>query len=292
MRRFQYFAPRSIDEAVSLLREHGDGVKLLAGGTDLVVHMKEGGLHPPAVISIHALSELRGVEFDEAAGLRIGAATDMQTVESQAAVRERYTALAEGAGIVGSVQTRNMATIGGNVCNAAPSADTVPPLLVFDAVAEVRGANGQREVPLGELFAGPGRTTLAKDEIAVAFRLPAPPPRTGSVYQRHTPRKIMDIAAVGVGARLTLDEATDTVQEARIALGAVAPTPIRAREAEEALAGQEPSEDAFARAAELAQAAASPISDVRGSAEFRRYLVGVMTKRCLGIALERARGGA
>ena len=301
MRRFKYFAPQSLAEAVTLLKERGDGVKLLAGGTDLLVQMsagggfasgeKEAGLHPPAVVSLHALSELRGIEYDEANGLRIGSGVDMATIESHPAVRERYTALSEGAGIVGSVQTRNMATLGGNICNAAPSADTAPPLVVFDAVAEITGPGGARELPVGKLFAGPGKTVLAPHEIVVAFRLPALSRRTGSVYQRHTPRKIMDIAVVGVAVRLTLAGKGDTIQEARICLGAVAPTVIRATEAEQALAGQSPSDELFAKAAELAQAAARPISDVRGSAEFRRYLVGVMTKRCLGIALERAKAG-
>jgi carbon-monoxide dehydrogenase medium subunit len=259
MRRFQYLAPNSLDEAVALLKEHGDGVRLLAGGTDLMVHMKEGGLHPPAVVSLHA----------------------------HPAVRERYTALADGAGIVGSVQTRNMATVGGNVANAAPSADTTPPLIVFDAVAEIVGPGGRREMAVAELATGPGKTSLAPGEVIVAFRLATPAAHTGSVYQRHTPRKIMDIAVVGVGIRLTLDGGK--VADARVALGAVAPTVIRATDAEQALVGQSPSEELFAKAAELAQGAARPISDVRGSAEFRSYLVGAMTKRCLGIALERAR---
>ncbi len=290
MHRFEYFAPKSLDEAVTLLKERGDGVKLLAGGTDLLVQMKEAGLHPSAVVSLHALTELRGLEFDEADGLRVGAATDMAAIEAFAAVRERFAALADGAAVLGSVQTRNMATLGGNIANAAPSADTAPPLVVLDAVAEVTGPDGSRRLPVGELFAGPGTNTLASDEILVGFHLPTPPARTGSVYQRHTPRKIMDIAVVGVAVQLTLATNADTILEARICLGAVAPTVIRAQEAEEALTDREASDELFAQAAEMAQAAASPISDVRGSAELRRYLAGVITKRCLGIALERAKG--
>lgn len=290
MRRFEYFAPQSLEKALSLLKERGNGVKLLAGGTDLLVQMKEAGLHPTAVVSLHALSELRGIEVEADGGLRIGAGTDMATIETHRAVRERYTALSDGASIVGSVQTRNMATIGGNVCNAAPSADAIPPLVVLDAVARIAGPGGTRELPVAEMFAGPGKTTLAPNEIVLSFRLPAPPARTGSVYERHTPRKIMDIAVVGVGIGLTLGEG-GSISDARICLGAVAPTVIRAPEAEQALTGQSPGEELFARVAELAQAAARPISDVRGSADFRRYLVGAMTKRCLGIALERAEAG-
>jgi CO/xanthine dehydrogenase FAD-binding subunit len=289
MHRFEYFAPTTLGEALSLLKGRSDGVKLLAGGTDLLVQMKEAGRHPSAVISLHALAELKSIEAS-AGGLRLGAGVDMAAIAGHPVVRQRYTALAEGAGVLGSIQTRNMATIGGNVCNAAPSADTTPPLVVFDAIAEIAGPDGKRELPVAGLFAGPGRTVLTPHEIAVAFRLTAQPPRTGSVYQRHTPRKIMDIAVVGVGIRLTLS-GSSSIADARICLGAVAPTVIRATEAERELTGQSPSEELFARAAELAQQAARPISDVRGSAEFRRYLVGAMTKRCLGIALERAKAG-
>ena len=285
MRRFEYFAPESVDEAVSLLRERGDGVKLLAGGTDLLVQMKEAGLHPPAIVSLHLIPDLRGIAGD--GGLRIGSGTDMAEIAAHDVVRDSYTALAEGAGVVGSVQTRNMATIGGNIANAAPSADTAPPLAVFDAEAEIAGPNGSRRLPVAEMFDGPGSTTLASDEVLVALHLPAQPARTGSVYQRHTPRKTMDIAAVGVAVKLSLAEGGETIESARICLGAVGPTIIRAEQAELALAGQPPSDELFDNAAALAQAAASPISDVRGSAEFRRYLVGVMTGRCLKIALSR-----
>jgi CO/xanthine dehydrogenase FAD-binding subunit len=288
MHRFDYHAPRTLDEAVSLLKQNGDGVRLLAGGTDLLVHMKEGGLHPPAVVSLHALDELRGID-STADGLRIGALTDMATIASHTDILGRYSALADGAGVVGSMQTRNMATLGGNIANAAPSADTAPGLIVLDAEAEIAGPNGKRQLPVGEVFAGPGKTVLSGHEVITAFHVPFPLARTGSVYQRHTPRKIMDIAAVGVGVRLTLDD--DKIGAARICLGAVAPTPIRATEAEAALTGQAPSDETFARAAGLAKAAASPISDARGSAEFRSYLVETMTKRCLEIALEGAKAG-
>ena len=288
MRRFEYLAPNSLEEALAVLRDRGDGVKLLAGGTDMLVQMKEAGLHPPTVISIHALPELKRLEFDESKGLSIGAGVDMWTIASHPVIQRRYTALAEGAGVVGSIQTRNMATIGGNVANAAPSADTSPPAVVFDAVPEIVRAQGSRETTVEELFSGPGKTLLSPDEIVVSFRLPAPAPHTGSVYQRHTPRKIMDIAVVGVGIRLTLAD-NGSIADARICLGAVAPTVIRASDAEESLIGQTPSDDVFERAAELSKEDARPISDVRGSADFRRYLAGAMTKRCLGIALDRAK---
>lgn len=291
MRRFEYFAPQSLSEALTLFRERGDGGRALAGGTDLVVQVKEGGKIPPPsyLVSLRRLRELRGIEFGGRNGLRLGAAATMAEIAESPLVRERYRALAEGAEIVGSVQTMNMATVGGNVCNAAPSADTAPPLLVFEATAVIAGAGGEREVPLEEFWLSPNRTILQPDELLKELRLPPPPPNSGSVYVRHTPRKQMDIAVVGVAVLLTLD-AGGSIERSRIALGAVAPTPIRARGTEAVLEGQPAGAELFARAAEAAAAEASPISDQRGSAEFRRHLVRVLTERMLRVAAERARG--
>jgi carbon-monoxide dehydrogenase medium subunit len=182
----------------------------------------------------------------------------------------------------------NMATIGGNVCNAAPSADTAPPLLVFDATAVVVGPSGRRSLPLTDFFRGPGLTVLESGELLAELRLATPAAGTGSAYERHTPRKQMDIAVVGVAAALTVSG--DKIARARVALGAVAPRPIRATAAESLLEGQPPSDDLFTRAAEAAAAEASPIDDVRASADFRRHLVRVMTARMLTRAAERARG--
>jgi carbon-monoxide dehydrogenase medium subunit len=288
LKRFEYYAPDSLSQAITLLREKGDGGRLLAGGTDLLVQMKEAGLHPSYVVSVRKLPELRGIQFSETDGLRIGAMTDMAEIEEHPLIRDRYQALSDGARVLGSVQTRNMATVGGNVCNAAPSADTAPPLLALDARVEITGPEGSRLLPLRELFRGPGETALGPTDILVSITMPAPPPHTGSVYERHTPRAAMDIAVVGVAALVTLDD-RQRIKEGRIALGAVAPTPIRAPEAEQTLAGQPPTDEVIARAAALAVEAARPISDLRGSAAYRRHLVGVMTERCLRIAIERAR---
>ncbi len=288
MKRFDYAAPASLREAIDTLRQRADGVRLLAGGTDLLPQIKEGGLWPSHVVSLRRVPELRGISFDPSTGLRVGAAELLSDVAAHEVVSRHYQALAEGAGIVGSVQTRNMGTIGGNVCNAAPSADTAPPLLVFDAAVVIASRDGERQLPLSEFFLGPGRTALAPGEIAVALELPPPAERSGSVYQRHTPRKIMDIAVVGVACRLVLAP-DESMAEARIALGAVAPTSIRCPDAEALLQGRAPSVALFEQAADAAREASSPITDVRGSAEFRRELVRVMTARCLAIAAERAR---
>ena len=291
MRRFEYFAPQSLAEAIALFGEKGEGGRALAGGTDLVPQIKEGTDKipmPAYVVSLRHLPELRGIEFSERAGLRIGAAVTMAELAESPVVRERYRALADGAGVVGSVQTMNMATVGGNVCNAAPSADTAPALLAYEALAVIAGPDGERELPLAEFWRGPNATALQPGELLRELRLPAPPPNTGGVYVRQTPRKQMDIAVVGVAVLLTLE--SDRIQRARIALGAVAPTPVRAHAAEAALEGQPASEALFAKAAQAAAAEARPISDQRGSAEFRRHLVRVTTERCLQEAARRAQG--
>ena len=290
LKTFEYFAPKSLPEALSLLQERGEEGRALAGGTDLVVQVKEGGKIPTPsyLVSLRRLPELRGIDFSESDGLRIGATVTMTEATESAPVRERYRALADGAEIVGSVQTMNMATIGGNVCNAAPSADTAPPLLTYEAVAVIAGPKGERDVPIEEFWLGPNQTALQQGELLRELRLPAPPAYTGGVYVRQTPRKQMDIAVVGVAVLLTLGQG-DRIERARIALAAVAPTPIRARKAEAALEGKAASEALFAQVAETATSEASPIGDVRGSAEFRRHLVKVTTERCLREAAQRAR---
>jgi carbon-monoxide dehydrogenase medium subunit len=291
VRPFDYYAPKTLDEAIALLHELRDGARPVAGGTDIVVQMKEGRTkfpYPQMVVSLDRISELRGIDFSEANGLRLGAGTTMAEIAAHPVVRERYQALAEGANVVGSYQTMNMGTIGGNVCNAAPSADTAPPLLVFEAQAVIVGPTGRRPIPLADFFRGPGLTTLQPGELLAELRLPTPPARTSSAYQRHTPRKQMDIAVVGVGVALTITGGT--ISRAQVSLGAVAPTPIRAPKTEAALEGQPASDEVFAHAAETAASEASPIEDVRGSADFRRHLVKVMTARMLSRAAERAKG--
>lgn len=289
MRAFEYHGPTSLDEAITLLREHGESARPLAGGTDLVVQMKEGATKfplPSHIVSLLRVAELGGIEFSESEGLRIGAGATMMEVAQSPIIRERYTAIAEGAALVGSYQTMNMATVGGNLCNAAPSADIAPPLLAFETEAVIVGQGERRSLPVAEFLVGPGKTVLRADELLAEVRVPVPPADTGSAYARHTPRKQMDIAVVGVGAVLTL--ASNKVERARIALGAVAPTPVRARQAEAALEGQPASDEALARAAEAAAGECSPITDVRGSAEFRRHIVRVTTERILREAARRA----
>ena len=288
MRAFEYHAPTSLNEALSLLQEHRGAARPLAGGTDLIVQMKENATKfaaPSHIVSLLRVPELGGISFSEGEGLRIGAGATMAQVAESSIIRQRYQAISEGAALVGSIQTMNMATVGGNLCNAAPSADIAPPLLAFEAEAVIVGPSGRRSLPLEEVFIGPGKTALAAEELLAEVRVPVPSAGTGSAYDRHTPRKQMDIAVVGVAAVLRI--AGERIERARVALGAVAPTPVRARHAEASLEGHALTDDVFGRAAEIAASECSPIADVRGSAEFRRHIVRVMTERMLREARQR-----
>ena len=288
MRRFELLLPGMVDECLRALAERGPEAKLVAGGTDLVPQLENGLLRPAWVVDLSGVPELRRLERADDGGLRIGATVTARTLEQDPGVRARYAALADSAALIGSIQVRNLATVGGNLCNAAPSADMAPPLLALDAEAIVAGPAGQRRVPLASFFLGVRQTALAPGELLLALRVPAPGPQGGGAYLRHTPRRELDIAVVGVAAQLTLTDGVCT--RARIALAAVAPTPVRAPAAEQALAGHRVTAEQIARAAELAVAAARPISDQRGSADFRRHLVRVLTRRALTIALARAAG--
>jgi carbon-monoxide dehydrogenase medium subunit len=286
VRRFDLLLPSSVDETVRILADHGAAARVVAGGTDLVPQLRNGQLRPACVVDLSGIPELRRLAEDDGAGLRIGAAVTARTLERGPGVRARYAALAESAALVGSVQVRNLATVGGNLCNAAPSADMAPPLLTLDAEAVIAGPSGRRQVPLGEFFRDVRRTVLAPDELLVEVRVPEPRPRSGGSYLRHTPRRELDIAVVGVASQLTLEDGR--CRTARIALAAVTPTPVRAHAAEQALEGRPVTAEAIARAAALAVEAARPITDQRGSADFRRHLVRVLTHRTLALAWQRA----
>lgn len=286
MRRFELVLPQSVEDCVKALAQRGPEAKLLAGGTDLLPQLKNGLLKPGRVIDLSGVERLRAIEPADGKGMRIGSAVTARTLELDRAVRGGYLSLAESGALVGSVQVRNLATLGGNLCNAAPSADMAPPLLALEAEAVIIGPKGERRVPIAAFFTGVRKTVLAPDELLVELVLPAPGPRSGGNYLRHTPRRELDIAVVGVASQLTL--ANGVCTKARIALAAVAPVPVRATAAEQALEGQAVTPDRITRAADLAVEAAHPISDQRGSADFRRHLVRVLTKRTLTTALARA----
>jgi carbon-monoxide dehydrogenase medium subunit len=276
-----------VDDCIEILSERGGETRLVAGGTDLLPQLKNGLLKPSCVVDLSGIAVLRALQGGNGSGLRLGACVTARAIETDPHIRSAYPALAESGALVGSVQVRNLATVGGNLCNAAPSADMAPPLLALDADAVIAGPDGQRRVPLASFFLGVRKTVLAPGELLLELVVPAPAPRSGGHYLRHTPRRELDIAVVGVASQITL--ADGVCRSARIALASVAPTPVRAVEAEQALVGHEVTPALIGRAAELAVGAARPISDQRGSADFRRHLVQVLTRRTLTTALDRAR---
>jgi len=276
MRRFEYFEPATLGEATQLL---SGGGHVLAGGTDLLVEMKEQLRRVDRVVNIKKIPGMAGLAYDEREGLRIGALVTAREVELSSIVKEKYSGLVQAVRELGSIQVRNRATIVGNVCRASPSADTLPPLIADAAVAEIHAASGTRKVLLEEFFTGPGKTVLGADELMTAIVLPLPAPRTGKVYIKHGRRKAMELATVGVAVSITLNS------EARVVLGAVAPTPIRARKAEEVLQGRTLNEELIEKAAQAAADESRPISNVRASAGYRRDMVRVLTRRALEQAM-------
>ncbi len=289
MYKFDFVAPRSPEDAVNQLKERGPGGKLLAGGTDLLLQAKARLVKPAYVVDLGRLPELARLEHRPGEGLWIGATVRMRVIQQSPLFSGGFSIVADGAKLVGSIQIRNLATVGGNLCNAAPSADIAPPLLAVGASAEILGPSGTRSVPLDDFFLGPRRTVLEPTELLLGVWVPEPALRSGGHYVRHTPRKEMDIAVVGVGSSVTLGDGT--CSDVRIALGAVAPTPMRAVRAEAALRGQVLSEELINHAASIAAEEAHPITDVRGTAEFRRHLVEVLTKRTLMVAWRNAMQG-
>ena len=287
MHELHYEAPTSLDQAVSLLATAGDDGRLLAGGTDLIIQMRAGVRQPGQVIDAKKIPELQTLSYDAQSGLRLGAALACCEIIDNPTVRQRYPGLVEAAGLIGSDQILARASVGGNVCNGSPAADTTPALIALGATCHIAGPKGTREVAVEDFVTAPGQTVLAADELLVEFRIPAPPAKAADCYQRFIPRNEMDIAVVGVGSCVALDG--ETCRAARIGLGAVAARPLLAEEAGAALVGTPLDAAAIDAAAKLAQAAASPISDMRGTAEFRTHLVGVLTRRTLEEAAARAR---
>ena len=289
LKSFDYSRPRTVKEATEALARLGTRAKVIAGGTDLLVQMRAWEVGPDCLIDLKGVKALGLVGRGKRGVLHIGATVDLRTIETDDAIRAHFRPLGEAAAKIGSIQVRNLGTIGGNICNAAPSADTAPALLVLNARARIVGAGGRRSVPLVDFFAGPGKTVLGRDEILAGLDLPSVPPRSGADYQRVSTRKAMDLAVVGVAALVTLEPGDSVCREARIALGAVAPTPMRVPEAEELLKGQALLPNVLREAARVAAAAARPISDARGSAEYRREMVEVLTRRTLTAALKQAK---
>ncbi len=279
MHELGYDGPTTIDDAVALLAQ--GNARALAGGTDLVPQLREGRRHASRVVDLKRIAELIAIQRSADGGWRIGAAANVTRLARHAELAVAHPGLIEAASLIGSLQIQNRATLGGNVCNAAPSADAVPVLIVLAAQAEIAGPAGRRIVAIESIPRSPGQSMLAPGEIVVAILLPPPAARQAARYLRMTPRREMDIAVAGVGAFIELDAATGIIASARVALASVAPTPIRAAAAEAVLIGQRPTLELFAAAGAAAAHDAKPISDTRGSADYRRELVAVLTRRAL-----------
>jgi CO/xanthine dehydrogenase FAD-binding subunit len=284
-----YESPRTVDEAVKLLAAHGEQARPLCGGTDLIIQLRAGVRRPEYVVDVKNIQEMRRIDFSMQRGLRLGAAVPCIEVHENADMRKYYPGLTEAAHLIGSLQIQSRASVGGNLCNGSPAADTTPALIALGAKCRVIGPSGERLVPVEDFCTAPGRTVLQPSELLVEFQIPSPARNSSDAYLRFIPRNEMDIAVVGVGAAITLDLGDERITEARIGLAAVGPTPIFAREASQALAGKRINDEALDRAAQLATAATSPIDDMRGTAEFRRHITGVLTRRTLAKAIERAR---
>jgi carbon-monoxide dehydrogenase medium subunit len=287
LHEFTYEAPTTVAKAVSILKRHGEKARPLCGGTDILIQMRAGARRPEYLVDVKQIKELRQIKFDAKKGLRLGAAVPCIEIHENDAMRKHYPGLAEAAHLIGSLQIQNRASVGGNLCNGSPAADTTPALIALGAKAKIAGGRGSRQVKVEDFVTAPGVTVLKPGELLVEFLIPAPKPHSADAYLRFIPRNEMDIAVVGVGTSLTL--AGDVVKAARIALGAVGPTPILAEKAAESLIGKKLDDAVIETAASLASEAANPIDDMRGTAEFRRHVVGVLTRRTIRIAAERAR---
>ena len=275
---FEYSQPSMLQEAISLMEKYGEEAKILSGGTDLFVAMKEQRLSPKYLVDIKNIPDLEYIIYDEKEGLRIGALTTIRQIETSLLIRERFLPLAQAAKVLGSVQVRNRATIGGNLCNAAPSAETAPTLLVLNTNVKVAGSKGERTLPLEQFFLGPGLTVL-QNEILTEIMVPSLSANIRGVYLKIGRRRAVDLALVGVAVAVAMDG--NKWKDVRIALGAVAPTPIRARRAEKLLEGKRTDAALMQEAGQIASEEASPISDVRASAWYRKELVKVLVQRAL-----------
>ncbi|MBN9075923.1 MAG: dehydrogenase [Rhizobiales bacterium 65-79] len=284
MRPFEYHEPKSLAEASALLCALGAGASIFAGGTDLLVEIKEELRSVSHVLNIKKIEGLDALSFDKAEGLSFGALVTARRIETDAAVLRHYPNLATAVSLLGSIQVRNRATVVGNICRASPSADTIPPLIADAATLSIHGPTGERSVAVEDFFTGPGRTVLKAGEIVTGVHVPPPAATSGKAYIKHGRRKAMELATVGVA--VSLDRGRSGCDEIRIALGAVAATPIRARKAEALLRGRAIDPALLAEAAEAAMNESTPISNVRASAAYRRDMVGVLTRRAVGIALE------
>lgn len=288
MHAFDYQAPTTVAEAIQLMAKHKGTARPLAGGTDLIDQMRVGRLTPDVLIDVKKLKELNVLTAD-GEGLHIGA-VPCYRIYGNETVNSQYTALADSCHIIGGIQIQSRASIGGNLCNSGPAADSTPSMIALGGICVIAGSEGTREVPVESFCTGPGKNVLEPGELLVEVRFPRRPANSGSHYRRMIPRNEMDIAVVGVGASVVLDDSGENIASARIGIGAVAPTPLFAQAASDLLAGQPVNDESLEKAAAAAREVASPITDMRGTREYRIHVTGVLVKRVLQAAIARARG--
>jgi CO/xanthine dehydrogenase FAD-binding subunit len=287
--KFDYHEPSTLEEALQLLSEFGGNAKVLAGGTDLLVRMKQKVDKPSHIISIARVPGLDAVIPRDSHGVTVGPGATAAALSRHELLQDRFTPVALAAGRLGAPMIRNRATIGGNLVNARPAADLSPACMVLNATLKLKSASREREVSVNEFFRGPGDADIEPNELLVAINMETPPPWSGGAYIKLGARKTLEISMVNVATLITLVSPDGPIADARIALGAVAPTPVRAYAAEEFLIGQQPSPELFQKAGEVGVGMCSPITDHRGTMEYRCLMIEVLIKRSLSQALERAR---
>lgn len=292
MKWIDFEKPNTVEDAVKLLSDSGGTARAMAGGTDLIVMLRVGHprVNPDVVVDIKSIPELNELSYDANKGLTVGAAVECYKIYGDDNVNSHFSALNDSATLIGGTQIQGRASFGGNLCNAAPSGDSIPNMIAHRAVATITGPSGTREVPVEDICTGPGQTSIGSDELLISINFPSNGAGFGANYIRFIPRNEMDIAVAGVGASVTIEDGKFT--SARVSLASVAPTPLLVEEAGEALVGQPVSEGAIQKAADLAKAAAKPISDMRGTADYRKHLCDVLTRRALNTAVERAQGAS
>ena len=287
MKWVDYESPNTVKEAVSLLA--GDRkTKMLAGGTDVLVQLRAGHGDADLIVDVKNIPELNEMALDPGQGLNLGAAVPCYKIYGDAEIQKVYPGLIDCASLIGGIQIQGRASIGGNLCNSAPSADAIPVLIAYGVICKVAGPEGEREVAAEDFCSGPGQNVLQAGELLVSMHFPLPEASSGARYIRFIPRNEMDIAVAGSGVNVVLENGT--FKSARVALASVAPTPLFVKEAGEALQGQPVNDESIAKAAALAKAAAKPITDMRGTVEYRKHLCEVLTRRALNDAVKRARG--
>ena len=289
MHAFDYAAPQTVDAAVALLSEHGDQARMLAGGSDIIAQLKEGRRQLKVLVDIKKISEANELSFDSEKGLVLGAGVPCCRIYEDSEISKAYPALVDSSSLSGSIQIQGRATVGGNLCNASPAADTIPTLIALGAVAHIVGSGGRREVPAESFCTGPGQSVLESNEFLISLHIPAPKANSGAMFLRLIPRNEMDIAVTNAAAAVVLDQSGESFESARIAVGAVAPIPLFLQEAGDALAGNEVSDEVIERAASIARESARPITDMRGTVEQRTHLAGVLTRRAIQGAVDRAK---